>query len=153
MTILRPMTEADIDAVLAIEYACFPRQWKREHFKAEIDSDCGVAVVAEEGGKIAGFLCLSVLFDEAEILDVAVDPARHRSGIGAHLLQWAFDEAIKLGARIIRLEVRATSAPAIALYERFGFRRCGLRKAYYENGIDAVLMDINLIQEEVLHAV
>ena len=49
--------------------------------------------------------------------------------------------------RVLRLEVRATSAPAIALYQRFGFVRSGVRKAYYENGIDAVLMDLNLIEE------
>ncbi len=140
------MTEADIDGVLAIEQACFPRQWKREHFMAEINSEHGTAVVADEDGRIAGFLCLSVLLDEAEILDVAVDPALQRSGIGALLVQWASDEAVRQGATILRLEVRDTSRPAIALYERFGFVRCGLRKAYYENGTDAILMDKQLLK-------
>jgi len=148
MPSIRPMTEADLDAVLAIEQACFPRAWTREHFLAELASPYGVSMVAEQQGRLVGYLCLSVLLDEAEILDVAVDPALRRSGIGAALVNWACDEARQRGASVLRLEVRATSGPAIALYERFGFVRSGLRKAYYENGIDAVLMDKNLIEEE-----
>lgn len=146
---IRPMIEADLNAVLAIEQACFPRAWTREHFLAELASPHGVAVVAVQQGGVIGYLCLSVLLGEAEILDVAVDPALRRSGIGAALVNWACDEARQRGATVLRLEVRATSQPAIALYERFGFVRSGLRKAYYENGIDAVLMDLNLAEEEL----
>jgi len=149
MMTLRPMIEADLAEVLRIEQACFPRAWTREHFLAEICSERGTPVVAELDGQLAGFLCLTVLLDEAEILDVAVDPALQRSGIGVALLTWAYNEAVRQGAALLRLEVRATSIPAIALYERFGFVRSGLRKAYYEQGIDALLMDKNLIGEDV----
>ncbi len=138
---IRPMTEPDLDAVLAIEQACFPRPWNRSHFMAEIASEHGKAVVAEKDGCIAGYLCLSVLFDEAEILDIAVDPSIHRSGTGARLMEWACSEALMTGASVIRLEVRSTSTPAISMYERFGFVRCGIRKGYYENVTDAVLME------------
>lgn len=147
MPFIRPMTEADLNAVLAIEQACFPRAWTRQHFVDELASPHGVPVVAELEGCVAGFLCLSVIMDEAEILDLAVDPARQRSGIGAALLTWACHEARQHGVALLRLEVRATSTPALALYERFGFVRRGLRKAYYENNIDAVLMDLNLAEE------
>lgn len=146
---LHPLREDHLYQVLAIEQACFPRPWTREHFLAELDSPRATAVVAEQDGRVVGYLCLTVLLDEAEILDVAVDPARQRSGIGAALLAWACDQARQQGATVLRLEVRATSQPAIALYERFGFVRSGLRKAYYENGIDAVLMDLNLAEEEL----
>jgi [ribosomal protein S18]-alanine N-acetyltransferase len=146
--ILRRMAETDLDSVLAIEQACFPRPWTREHFVSEIASDRGVAVVAERSGHLAGYLCLTVLLDEAEILDIAVSPDARRSGVGAALMEWAFGESLKRGATVLRLEVRATSGPAIAMYERFGFVRSGLRKGYYEQGIDALLMDKNLIEEE-----
>lgn len=148
MLTIRPMTTDDLDAVLAIEQACFPRPWSRSHFQAEIDAERSRPVVAEQDSRQVGYLCLSVLLDEAEILDIAVDPALQRSGIGAALLQWACDEAQSQGATVLRLEVRATSEPALALYERYGFVRSGLRKAYYENGIDAVLMDKNLCLED-----
>lgn len=149
MMTLRPMIEADLAAVLRIEQACFPRVWTREHFLAEIGSERGTPVVAEFNGQVAGYLCLTVLLDEAEVLDVAVDPALQGRGIGAQLMQWACDEAVRQGAALLRLEVRATSIPAITLYERFGFVKGGVRKAYYEQGIDALLMDKNLIEEDV----
>ena len=143
------MTEADLAVVLAIEHACFPRGWSCTHFLAELASERACCVVAEQDGQVAGYLCLTVLLDEAEILNVAVDPARQRCGIGNALLQWACDQAIWQGATVLRLEVRATSTPAIALYQRWGFRQTGLRKAYYEDKIDAVLMDKMLMEEDV----
>jgi ribosomal-protein-alanine N-acetyltransferase len=146
---IRPMTKADLDAVLAIEQACFPRAWTRQHFLSELSSPHATSVVVEQDGRVTGYLCLSVLLDEAEILDVAVDPALRRSGIGAALVTWACTTARQRGAKLLRLEVRATSASAIALYQRFGFVRSGLRKAYYENNTDAVLMDLNLAEEEL----
>ena len=153
MVSIRPMTEADLDAVLAIEQSCFPRAWTREHFLAELGQSRSISVVAEQSGQVAGYLCLTVLLDEAEILDVAVNPVLQRGGIGASLLAWACDEARRRGATVLRLEVRATSSPAIALYERFGFVRSGLRKAYYENNIDALLMDRKLYEEDASDAV
>ena len=149
MPCIRNMTEADLDAVLAIEQVCFPRGWSCTHFQAELASERATCVVAEQDGLVAGYLCLTVLLDEAEILNVAVDPARQRGGIGNCLLQYACDEALRRGGVVLRLEVRATSSPAIALYQRWGFRQTGLRKGYYEDRIDAVLMDKPLIKEDV----
>jgi len=153
MLIIRKMTEDDLDAVLAIEQACFPRAWIKEHFIAEIVSDYGTAVVADKDGQIAGYLILSVLFDEAEILNVAVNPVLHGNGIGEMLVRWSLKESLKERATIIRLEVRTTSFPAITLYKKLGFIPTGFRKSYYENGTDALLMEKNLAEEEMLHAV
>ena len=99
-------------------------------------------------GAIAGYLYLERAPDEAEILDVAVLPTMQRSGIGALLLSWACREAAVRGAAVLRLEVRVTSLPARALYERFGFVCVGCRKRYYEQGIDAVVMEKTLSEED-----
>jgi [ribosomal protein S18]-alanine N-acetyltransferase len=144
MPLIRSMTQSDLDAVLVIEQTCFPRAWSRASFLAELASERSTSVVVELQGQVAGYLCLTVLLDEAEILDVAVDPTMQRSGIGRLLLQWACAEAVRQGATVLRLEVRATSLPAIALYQQFGFVKSGLRKAYYENSTDALLMDKQL---------
>jgi len=143
------MIEADLNSVVAIERACFLRAWTKADFMAELLSERSTPVIAELCGQVGGYLCLTVLLDEAESLDVAVDPGRQRCGIGASLLTWACAEALRQGAEILRLEVRSTSLPAIGLYERFGFVRSGLRKGYYEQGIDALLLDKNLIGEDV----
>jgi ribosomal-protein-alanine N-acetyltransferase len=152
MILIRPMIDTDLEAVLAIEQACFPRAWTRAHFQDEIASLHGTPVVAELEGSLAGYLCLTVLLDEAEILDVAVASAFQRRGVGAALVKWACTEALHQGADILRLEVRATSLPAIKLYEQSGFVRCGPRKAYYEQGIDALLMEKPLIKEDRIDA-
>lgn len=141
------MTEADLDVVIRIEQACFERPWTRSHFQAELYAGHSIPVVAEIAGEIAGYICLSVLMDEAEILDVAVEPSSQRCGTGKALLAWACDEALIRGATTIRLEVRTTSLPAIALYERFGFVPTGLRRSYYGQGVDALLMEKNIVQE------
>jgi len=149
MILIRPMIDTDLEAVLAIEQACFPRAWTHAHFEDEITSLHSTPVVAELDGSLAGYLCLTVLLDEAEILDVAVASVFQRRGVGAALVEWACTEALHQGATILRLEVRATSLPAIKLYEQSGFVRCGLRKAYYEQGIDALLMEKPLIKEDI----
>ncbi len=148
MTLLiRKMTEDDLDSVLAIEQACFVRSWTRNNFIDEITSVFCLPVVSEQNGVVTGYLCLAVVLDEAEILNIAVNPDLHSCGIGSMLMQWACSESVKRGATVLRLEVRANSIPAIALYEKFGFVRTGVRKGYYEFGTDAILMDKKLIQE------
>ena len=149
MVTIRPMTAADLQQVLVIEQSCFPRPWTRDHFLSELASPYACAAVAVQDGRVAGYFCLTVVLDEAELLDIAVDPAVHGQGVGRRLLLRVCEEARKRNAGILRLEVRATSQPAISLYERFGFVRSGLRKAYYEQGIDALLMEKNLTEEDV----
>lgn len=149
MVTIRPMTTADLQQVLAIEQSCFPRPWTREHFLSELASQHACAAVAVLEGRVVGYFCLTVVLDEAELLDIAVDPALQGQGVGRQMLLQVCEEARRRDAGILRLEVRATSQPAITLYERFGFIRNGLRRAYYEQGIDALLMEKNLAEEDV----
>lgn len=141
MPIIRPMIENDLPQVLAIEQVCFPKGWSHRQFLDELYSERSACVIAESDGRVAGYLCLSFLLDVAEIMNIAVDPARQRSGIGRCLLEWGCAEAARRGADKIQLEVRANSSSAIALYQQYGFVQTGLRKNYYEHGIDAILMD------------
>jgi [ribosomal protein S18]-alanine N-acetyltransferase len=136
------MSEIDLDSVLKIESASFARPWTKEHFRDEIQSSFGIPLVAlVPEHQLAGYLCLKVVFDEAEILDVAVDPGWRGRGIGRFLVQHALTLARARGAALVALEVRVGNLEALALYRSFGFRETGRRKGYYENGEDAILMD------------
>jgi ribosomal-protein-alanine N-acetyltransferase len=84
------------------------------------------------------------LFEEAQILDIAVDPARRGKGFAKALMQYAIIVAMDKGAEVLALEVRSSNAAAITLYERLGFVRVGLRSRYYDGVDDAVLMEKNL---------
>jgi len=138
------MSEPDLPAVLDIEQASFPTPWKQEHFLHEIAAPHSYPFVAECDGRVAGYVCLTSLFEEAQILDIAVAPDMRGRGIARMLMEFAIKVSIDKGAEFLALEVRSTNAPAIALYERLGFERCGLRARYYEGVDDAVLMEKKL---------
>jgi ribosomal-protein-alanine N-acetyltransferase len=138
---IRPMIEPDLDAVLAIEQASFPSPWKRDHFLHEIAAPHSYPFVAEYNGIVAGYVCMTALFEEAQIHNIAVDPAMRGRGIAQSLMEYAFSLAREKGAEVMALEVRASNVAAITLYEQCGFTRTGLRQKYYEGKDDAVLME------------
>jgi ribosomal-protein-alanine N-acetyltransferase len=141
---VRPMTEADLDNVLAIETASFTVPWKREHFVSELEAHHSFPFVAVEDEIIVGYVCLMSLFEEAQILDIAVDARMRGKGIARLLLEHAISVAREKFAELLSLEVRVSNIAAIILYEKCGFVRTGLRQKYYEGRENAVLMEKKL---------
>jgi ribosomal-protein-alanine N-acetyltransferase len=138
-TDIRRLTYADLPQVVAIERRAFPTPWSLAMFVLELSKPGGVCLAATEGGDIVGYLICSRYDVVWHVMNVAVDPARRRHGIGAGLLTVLLDR-VGEDAKLT-LEVRTSNAPAIALYERFGFRSAGVRPRYYQdNGEDAVIM-------------
>ncbi|MCK4412147.1 MAG: ribosomal protein S18-alanine N-acetyltransferase [Candidatus Eisenbacteria sp.] len=140
---LRPMGEDDLDAVVALERACFGDPWPRACFQAEVDEapDVRWPLVAVGPGGPAGFAIAWFIGDKVQIANLAVAPAYRRRGLGRRFLEAILAEAERRGAREIHLEVRDSNAAALALYRRIGFRIVGRRRHYYgEGGEDALLM-------------
>jgi len=138
------MASADLDAILTIEQASFSVPWQREHFEHEMAAPHSFPFVAESSGSIVGYVCLMSLFEEAQILDIAVAPQQRGRGIAQLLMDHAVAVAREKQAEVLALEVRSTNSSAIALYERCGFVRTGVRSKYYEGVDDAVLMELTL---------
>ena len=138
---IRPMSKADLDTVLAIEQESFPTPWRREHFEHEMAAPHSFPFVAESNGMIVGYVCLMSLFEEAQILDIAVAPEQRGRGVARILMDYAIYVSREKDAEVLALEVRASNTAAITLYERCGFVRTGVRKKYYEGLDDAVLME------------
>ena len=126
----RPMREEDLDAVTALEEAAFSRPWKREDFSSALEKEEYLYYVAEEERilGVAGLICTP---PEADISNVSVAEEARRRGIAAGLLKALLSEGRKRGIRDFTLEVRASNAAAIALYEGLGFICEGRRKAFY----------------------
>ncbi|OGU15963.1 MAG: ribosomal-protein-alanine N-acetyltransferase [Geobacteraceae bacterium GWC2_53_11] len=139
--VIRPMAPADLDAILNIEQASFSVPWQREHFEHEMAAPHSFPFVAESSGSIVGYVCLMSLFEEAQILDIAVAPQQRGKGIAQLLMDHAVAVAREKKAEVLALEVRSTNSSAITLYERCGFVRTGVREKYYEGRDDAVLME------------
>jgi len=128
-----------IPAVAALERAIFSDPWPEDMLLRMRDR----ITVAAEGGTVAGYLVFSSVLDEGSVDNIAVAPAFRRQGIAAQLLAGAIEKARAAGIAFITLEVRASNAPAVALYERFGFREVGRRRGYYEQPrADAILMTL-----------
>jgi ribosomal-protein-alanine N-acetyltransferase len=138
------MEKSDLDGVLAIEQISYPAPWKREHFLQEIHSHSSFPYVAVLDEMIAGYVCLMVLFEEAQILNIAVAPQYRGRGVARKLMELAVCVAGERGAEILSLEVRESNSAAIRLYEEFGFVRYYVRKRYYEGKEDALLMEMSL---------
>lgn len=142
---IRPMVREDLDAVMAIEQASYPAPWKREHFIQEIHSHLSVPFVVLVDGTVAGYVCLMSLFEEAQILNIAIDPARRGQGLARLLMDHAIAVATERGAELLTLEVRESNSAAITLYESYGFERYFVRRGYYEGKEDAILMEKRLV--------
>jgi ribosomal-protein-alanine N-acetyltransferase len=143
--IIQPMTGDDIEGVLAVEAVSFPSPWSRQHFLSEVSSPLSFPLVARTAdGAIAGYICCMLVMDEGSILNVAVRPDFRGRGIGRLLVETALDDFRTRGAAFVALEVRPTNRPALSLYASVGFVVAGRRRAYYENGEDAVLMEYDM---------
>lgn len=141
--ILRDMTEADLDAVLRIEREVHEHPWTLGNFSDALRSTYECKVYESDAHEMLGYAVLMLAVDEAELLDVAIAAHHQRKGIGRVLLEELMVMARRAAMRRMVLEVRASNAPAIALYRKAGFEQIGLRRDYYPamNGReDALLM-------------
>jgi [ribosomal protein S18]-alanine N-acetyltransferase len=141
--IVEPATAADLDAIDEIERHSFPQPWPRATFEAELTRELARLDVARAPGVI-GFcnyrLAPAPGGGELEILAIATHPDRRRGGVGAALLHHALAAGRAAGCPRALLEVRRGNAPAIALYQRAGFRTVHVRAGYYADGEDALVM-------------
>lgn len=138
--ILRALQRKDVAKIVEAEKRCFSDPWDERAFFAELDNPFCHCILAEEGGQVCGYACLIVLFEDAEIGNIAVDlPYRGRK-IGQLLLDAMHERAKACGAKRSLLEVRVHNLPAISLYEKNGYERYGVRAKYYEDGEDAFVM-------------
>lgn len=126
---IRPMGEADLSAVVAIEQQVQYAPWSRQQFAQSLQAGhaCWVLV---QGPQVLGYAVLQTVLDEASLLIMAVQPARQGQGLGRHLLAQAL-ERLPQSIQMVFLEVRVSNQAAIRLYDRLGFCEAGRRRNYY----------------------
>ena len=131
MTIER-MKEGHVAAVAELEKLCFADPWSEKSIASELNNPLALWLVAVEDGSLCGYIGSQSVMGESDMMNVAVHPDHRRKGVGEMLVLALCEELSKENARLA-LEVRASNAPAIALYEKLGFDQVGLRKNYYRN--------------------
>jgi len=130
-----------LPALCELEKRCFSDAWTEDMLASQLPDQFHSFIAAKSGDELLGYVCMTHIIDEAEISNVAVDPAYRRHGIGAALVGEMLERAEELGIECVLLEVRESNTAAKALYEMQGFSPYGKRKNYYDKPKeDAVLM-------------
>lgn len=143
---LRPMQEADLDRVMAIELKAYPHPWNRNIFLdcLKVGYSC---IVYEEQGELIAYGVLSAAAGEAHVLNICVRPESQGEGIGRYMLFHLIDVARLAKAKTLFLEVRASNVVAQSLYHSMGFNELAVRAGYYPDGKgreDAMVYALNL---------
>jgi ribosomal-protein-alanine N-acetyltransferase len=140
---IRPMTTADLSAVLEIEKALFPIDaWTDALFLAElaevaISRDVSVAILDSQ---LVGYASFRYVGKQGDVNTVAVASDQQGKGIGTALMDWLESQAVLRNVREIFLEVRSDNEAAIKMYATRGYERIDIRRNYYGNTIDANIM-------------
>jgi ribosomal protein S18 acetylase RimI-like enzyme len=134
----------DLDALIALERAVFTTDiLSRRSFRRFLATPTASLIVAEDGGKLAGYAL--VLYPPrsklARLYSIAVAPHSAQRGVGPRLLAAAEQAAWRRQRRAMRLEVHEHNTRAIARYEKSGYRLFGRHRAYYDDRADALRFD------------
>lgn len=143
-----PMHVSHLPQVVEIERRAYPFPWSDGIFRDCLKAGYSGWILSDEHGAISGYALLSMAVDEAHVLNLCIDPAAQRQGLGRMLLLHLIKLAQAANATIVLLEVRKSNKAAIQLYESHGFQRLGLRKGYYpahEGREDALVLGFDII--------
>ena len=141
---IRAATAADLETLARVAASDPHGSWTRQSFASELGLAWSNVQVAEDvgDGTVVGLLVWWLVAGEIQLQNLATRSDRQRRGVGAWLMAHLLEEAEKLGATRIQLEVRSSNVAALALYRKLGFEVVGERPGYYDAGEeDAVLMD------------
>jgi ribosomal-protein-alanine N-acetyltransferase len=139
--VVTPAQEADLDAIDEIEQHSFKSPWPRDTFKAELLREWARLDVGRIDGKLVGFCNYWLVTTELHILAIATHPDYRGRGLASQLLAHVIGIARSTGCSLATLEVRRSNIPAIALYERAGFKTVHVRARYYQDdNEDALVM-------------
>lgn len=135
---IEPMKYEDLDQVLEIENACFDDPWTRKYFEDELNNTelCRLFVDRQDD-EIVAFGSIWLMFENCDIVNIAVKPEYQRKGLGQSMLDRLIYEAKANECEYVHLEVRYNNDPALNLYRKNGFEKVRVRKGYYSNGDDA----------------
>lgn len=138
---VRRAGRSDVRRIRAIDAQVYPTPWSEAMTITQVEGRGRVHLVVEEDGDVIGHGGIALLDGDAHVTTIAIDPAHQRRGIGDVVMKHLFEAAAAQGCRAVTLEVRASNAAAIALYEKHGMVSAGVRTGYYaDNGEDALIM-------------
>lgn len=134
------MTLDDLELMQNTLYSDFDNFWSYNILKQELENENTNYIIAKENNEIVGFAGISTCLDEATLNNIVVKKSSRGRGIGGELLESLLELCVDLNMKSLTLEVNISNTPAINLYKKFGFKNLGIRKKYYDNSSDAIIM-------------
>lgn len=128
-----PMQPEHVAQVAELERICFADPWSLRSVASELVNPLSLWLVCEEDGEVLGYVGSQTVLGETDMMNVAVAPEYRRRGIGESLIAQLVQKLKEQGSHCLSLEVRASNAPAVGLYEKLGFGVAGRRPNYYRN--------------------
>ena len=142
---LREITLADLDRLEELEKVCFLKSpWSKNMLKESIVYGDKYKICYEHNGKIVAYLIASYNSWDAEIYTLGVDLSYRRQGLARQLISNLKDFCVLNKIESIFLEVRESNVSAQKLYLSFGFKQIAIRKKYYEDTEDALIMEYKI---------
>ena len=120
----------------------FDNFWSYNILKQELENGKSKYFVAKQENEIVGFAGILLIIDQVNIMNIVVKKDKRNFGIGSLLLEEIIRYSKIHNATSITLEVNEKNIPAIKLYKKYGFKQVGLRRKYYNNEDNAILMDL-----------
>ena len=130
---IEKMNAGQVAQIADLEKICFSDPWSENSIAFELENKLAHWLVAQEGEMVAGYIGSQTVMGETDMMNVAVHPDFRRRGIAEALVKRLVEDLKAMESHCLTLEVRASNAPAIALYEKLGFSQIGRRKNYYRN--------------------
>ena len=131
MEIIR-MNESHVSQIAELEKLCFSDAWSENSIRSELTNKLSLWLVAVDCDRVAGYIGSQTVLGWADMMNLCVSPDYRRQGIGEKLAVELERQLREEKVECLTLEVRVSNAPAIALYEKLGFRQVGKRPRYYE---------------------
>ena len=132
--IITDMKPQHVAQVAELEKICFGTEaWSEKSVASELDNPLSFWLVADDNGRVAGYVGSQTVMDETDMMNVAVHPDYRKQGTATTLIVGLVEELRKKGSHCLTLEVRASNENAISLYRKLDFQQIGLRKNYYHN--------------------
>ncbi len=147
--VIRRARPSDIDCILVVERAGFGEwAWDRKLFAEYMDTCGDIFLVAEKGGRVVGYAitCITrrLISSRAELVSIAVSPSVRGKGAADALLRSAIRRVRARKISRIALTVKVTNGRALGFYEKYGFRRIRRVPRYYEDGEDALWLQLDV---------
>lgn len=129
-----------VNDVYSIGKLSLEEAWEKDSISKEVTNPMAKYFVAVHENEAIGFAGMWIIAGEADVTNIAVHPDYRKKGAGMLVTKSLLDYCRSNSISSITLEVRASNTPAVNLYKKLGFQEEGVRKKFYSDGEDALIM-------------